>query len=534
MTKHSSSSSSSASLTLDETLQQAEAMLAVTVWLQLEEIHYVTFQRVLESFIRHRVGEEHFYSVTGYGHDDMGREVTDAVFADALQAEAALVRTQFASGTHAIAVALNGCLRHGDTLLSVTGRPYDTLEEVIGLRGKNPQSLKSKGIRYEEISVFKDGVFDTQSDAKASSSQPFLWRDEALVKKAKLVYIQRSRGYSLRPSLSIDEISLIIQRVKRINPQVIVFVDNCYGEFTEVSEPTAVGADLMAGSLIKNPGGGIVPAGGYVAGRKDLVESCACVLTCPGVGSEGGYTYDLTRVVLQGLFMAPGIVKEALKGMTLAAHVFEDLGYSVLPSWQSVRSDIIQVIHLETPENLVHFCQILQKYSPINSGVLPIPAQLPGYEDEVVMAGGTFIEGSTLELSADGPLRPPYTVFLQGGLTYAHTRYALSKILEKLLSTPGQGGLGQNKLEKQALQENTGVIPEAKSESSFFSPNFDSALDKIQALEPDDRNNLGQIDLLADPEMEAPSLFDGVKSTQELSETEGFLKKPLPHLQSFN
>jgi cystathionine beta-lyase family protein involved in aluminum resistance len=532
---------SSTSLTLGETLQQAEAMLAVTVWLQLEEVHYVTFQRVLESFIRHRVGEEHFYSVTGYGHDDMGREVTDAVFADALQAEAALVRTQFASGTHAIAVALNGCLRYGDTLLSVTGRPYDTLEEVIGLRGKNPQSLKSKGIRYEEISVFKDGVFDTQSDAKASSSsqpflsQPFLWRDEALVKKAKLVYIQRSRGYSLRPSLSIDEISLIIQRVKRINPQVIVFVDNCYGEFTEVSEPTAVGADLMAGSLIKNPGGGIVPAGGYVAGRKDLVESCACVLTCPGVGSEGGYTYDLTRIILQGLFMAPGIVKEALKGMTLAAHVFEDLGYSVLPSWQSVRSDIIQVIHLETPENLVHFCQILQKYSPINSGVLPIPAQLPGYEDEVVMAGGTFIEGSTLELSADGPMRPPYTVFLQGGLTYAHTRYALSKILEKLLNTPGRGGSIQNKSQREAFESRAELMAEVKNDEdnnkdTFFSSDIDSDLGKIQVL-ASDKTNLGQVDLLADPEMQAPSLFDSVNSTPETSETEGFLKKPLPHLQ---
>lgn len=426
---------------IEESIRQAESMLSVTTWLQLEEIQQYTFQRVLEAFIRHRVGEEHFSSVTGYGHDDMGREVTDAVFADAFEAEAALVRVQMVSGTHAIAVALNGCLFAGDTILSMTGRPYDTLEEVIGLRGNNPQSLRNKGVQYQEINLIKNGVVDFHNT----------WREEALIKKAKVAYIQRSRGYSLRPSLPVADIANIVKMVKAINPNIIVLVDNCYGEFTEAHEPTAVGADLIAGSLIKNPGGGIVPAGGYVAGRRALVESCAAVLTCPGVGKEGGYTFDLTRIILQGLFMAPGVVKEALKGMTLAANLFESFGYSTMPSWQSLRSDIIQVIHLEKPENLVNFCQVLQRVSPINSAITPIPSQVPGYGVEVVMAGGTFIEGSTIELSADGPLRPPYTVFLQGGLTYAHTRYAMSKILETI--GPTQQWLESMQLATTPIQE---------------------------------------------------------------------------------
>jgi cystathionine beta-lyase family protein involved in aluminum resistance len=410
------------SLTLKETIRQAEAMLSVTTWLQLEEIQHMAFERVIEAFTKNKVGEYHFHSVTGYGHDDLGREVTDKVFADAFQAEAALVRVQMVSGTHAIAVALNGCLRAGEMLLSLTGRPYDTLEEVIGLRGESRQSLRAKGVHYQEISFLKEGVFDPHLN----------WREEALIKKAKVAYIQRSRGYSLRPSLSVDEIAQMVAMMKAINPHIVVLVDNCYGEFTEPMEPTAVGADLMAGSLIKNPGGGMVPAGGYIAGKTQWVESAADALTCPGVGSEGGYTFNQTRLLLQGLFMAPGIVKEALKGMTLAAHLFENYGYPVLPHWSSVRSDIIQVIHLQSAENLVNFCRVLQKVSPVDSALTPEPCQVPGYGVDVVMAGGTFVEGSTIELSADGPLRPPYTVFLQGGLTYAHTRYALKKILTEL------------------------------------------------------------------------------------------------------
>ncbi len=401
-------------------LDTIERRLSETVWPSLESVCFHTFERTLNAFTRYKVGEEHFSSVTGYGHDDLGRQVTDAVFADALQAEAALVRLQFASGTHALSVALNGCLHHGHVMLSLTGHPYDTLEEVIGLRGDNPQSLVAKGVIYKETDCFATGEFSTHTVIK----------EKQLLASAQVLYIQRSRGYSLRPAMTIDQMERLIQAVRQVNPTAVILVDNCYGEFTDYNEPTAIGADLMAGSLIKNPGGGIVPAGGYIAGRSDLVEACASVLTCPGVGSKGGYTFELTRTLLQGLFLAPSTVKEALKGMSLAAAVFGEMNFEVTPAWQDTRSDVIQVIHLKTAKNLVQFCQQLQQVSPINSGVMPIPAVVPGYGDEVVMAGGTFIDGATLELSADGPVRPPYTVFLQGGLTYAHTRLAVQKLMD--------------------------------------------------------------------------------------------------------
>lgn len=416
---------------IDERLRNAEATLAAEIWPAQEAICHQVFERVLTGFIRHKVGEEHFLSVTGYGHDDLGREVTDAVFAHALQAEAALVRVQIVSGTHALSVGLHGCLQPGDVMLSITGRPYDTLEEVIGLRGNNRQSLAAKNIRYDDISIFEaPQQGDTAEGYRVRTT--FSNAEAEKIRQANLVFVQRSRGYSLRPSLTIAQIEALIAQVKAINPQVLVMVDNCYGEFTQAKEPTAVGADLIAGSLIKNPGGGIVPAGGYVAGRSDLVASCADFLTCPGVGAEGGYTFNLTRLLLQGLYLAPGVVKEALKGMTLAAKLFEEAGYDTAPHWQDSRSDIIQILTLKSPDKLVKFCQVLQGLSPINSHITPIPANPPGYADEVVMAGGTFIDGSTLELSADGPLRAPYAVYLQGGLTYAHTRLAIRKILETL------------------------------------------------------------------------------------------------------
>lgn len=409
------------------TFEQIEAQLESTIWKTQEAIYYQVFERVLNAFIKHKVSEEHFLSVTGYGHDDLGREVTDAVFADALQAEAALVRLQIVSGTHALAVGLNGCLSPGDTMLSITGRPYDTLEEVIGLRGDSRQSLRAKGVEYQEFSIFED-----TKTLNFKIREEFTTSEIEQIQNANLVFIQRSRGYSLRPSLTIMQLETLIQQVKQINPQVIVMVDNCYGEFTEAVEPTAVGADLIAGSLIKNPGGGIVPTGGYVAGRADLVAACADELTCPGVGAEGGYTFNLTRVLLQGLYLAPGVVKEALKGMTLAAKLFEEAGYETTPHWQDVRSDIIQILILREPEKQIKFCQILQSLSPISSHVTPVPDRPPGYADEVIMAGGTFIDGSTLELSADGPLRQPHAIYLQGGLTYAHTRLAMRQILESL------------------------------------------------------------------------------------------------------
>jgi cystathionine beta-lyase family protein involved in aluminum resistance len=416
-------------------IEQAEALLAADIWKQQDAVCHTVFERVLNAFRRHKVGEEHFLSVTGYGHDDLGRETCDAVFADALQAEAALVRLQIVSGTHALAVGLHGCLKAGDTMISITGRPYDTLEEVIGLRGNSRHSLAARGVHYQEISIF--APLTGQEDGSPSKPgmavrETFAPAEEAAIRSANLVFIQRSRGYSQRPSLTIAQLSALIAEVKQINPSVIVMVDNCYGEFTETQEPPAVGADLIAGSLIKNPGGGIVPTGGYVAGRQDLVNSCADYLTCPGVGAEGGYTFDLTRVLLQGLYLAPGVVREALKGMSLAAKLFEEAGYETTPHWQDTRSDIIQILVLGDPAKQVKFCQVLQSLSPVNSHITPIPAKPPGYQDEVVMAGGTFIDGSTLELSADGPLRPPYAVYLQGGLTYSHTRLVLREILTAL------------------------------------------------------------------------------------------------------
>lgn len=402
-------------------LERAEAALVQSVWPVFEQTQYGTMERVLEAFARYRVGTEHFSSVTGYGHDDLGRQVTDQVFAHALQAEAALVRSQIVSGTHAIAVALQGCLVPGNRLLSVTGTPYDTLQAVIGTgeAREHPRSLTRMGISYAECSVWKDGVFTTAFDDA----------QRRLILDATVIFIQRSRGYELRPPLSVSQIAELCRVLKQVNPNVIIMVDNCYGEFVEMTEPTAVGADVMAGSLIKNPGGGIVPTGGYVAGRKDLVQACAEVLTCPGVGEKGGYTFDLTRVILQGLYLAPGMVKETLKGMTLAAHCFEQLGYETAPHWQVLRSDTIQAIRLGSPEKLQQFCAILQSVSPVDSAVTPIPCATPGYEDAVIMSGGTFIQGATSELSSDGPMREPYVVFLQGGLSYAHTRLAVKNLL---------------------------------------------------------------------------------------------------------
>ncbi len=403
------------------TIQDAEVALA-SHWQVLDTISSQVFERVLEGFIQYRVGEEHFLSVTGYGHDDLGRQTTDQVFAYALQAERALVRLQMVSGTHALSVALNGTLKAGDTMLSLTGCPYDTLEEVIGLRANNPQSLIAKGVEYDSIDPFHNNRFHLPQSPEADEK----------VRRATMVYIQRSRGYASRQTLTIKNIQALCQWVRQLNSHVIIMVDNCYGEFVEAQEPTAVGADLMAGSLIKNPGGGIVPTGGYIAGKKELVEQCAYALTAPGIGAEGGYTFDLNRLILQGLFLAPGMVLDALKGATLASYLFEQKGYTVFPHWQDLRGDIIQLVELGSPEKLIQFCRCVQANSPVSANVRPEPSVVPGYGDKVVMAGGTFIQGATLELSADGPLREPYAVFLQGGLVYAHSRLIISKLMEIL------------------------------------------------------------------------------------------------------
>ncbi len=370
-------------------------------------------RRVLAAFQKHRVGVHHFAGVTGYGHGDLGRQVLDQVFADVVGAEAAAVRVQFVSGTHAIAAALFGVLRPGDELLAVVGSPYDTLEEVIGLRGKGQGSLQDFGISYRQLALTEAGSIDW----------PAL--DSAICDRTRMVLIQRSCGYSWRPSLSIVEIQRIIDSVKRQNPEVVCFVDNCYGEFVEAQEPTMIGADLMAGSLIKNPGGTIVTAGGYVAGRAEFVELAANRLTAPGIGTAGGATFDQNRLLFQGLFLAPQMVGEALKGNHLTAQVFHQLGYPVNPLPMAPRCDVIQAIQLGSPKKLIAFCRAIQQYSPIGSYLDPIPAGMPGYESELVMAGGTFIDGSTSEFSADGPLREPYVAFCQGGTHWTHVAIAL-------------------------------------------------------------------------------------------------------------
>jgi len=370
-------------------------------------------KRVLTAFRNHRVGSHHFASVTGYGHSDLGREVLDQVFAEIMGAEAAAVRVQFVSGTHAIACALYGILRPGDELLAVAGAPYDTLEEVIGLRGNNQGSLAEFGISYRQLHLSEDGSVDWETLSR--SVKPH----------TRMVLIQRSCGYSWRSSLAIADIAKIVSLVKQQNPDTVCFVDNCYGEFIETQEPPAVGADLMAGSLIKNPGGTIVTAGGYVAGRADLVEMATCRLTAPGIGSSGGATFDQNRLLFQGLFLAPQMVGEAMKGNHLTAYVFDQLGYDVNPLPMAPRRDVIQAVKLGSPQKMIAFCRAIQQHSPIGSYLDPVPAEMPGYESELVMAGGTFIDGSTSEFSADGPLREPYTVFCQGGTHWTHVAIAL-------------------------------------------------------------------------------------------------------------
>ena len=393
-------------------LREAQKAL-VPVFYDIDMAVQQNLKKVLDAFRNHRVGVHHFAGVSGYGHDDLGRQTLDKVFAQVMGAEAAAVRVQFVSGTHAIACCLFGVLRPGDEMLAVVGAPYDTLEEVIGLRGHNQGSLKDFGIHYRELALTPEGTVDWQA------------LGQAVGKNTRLVLIQRSCGYSWRSSLSISEIEKIIHLVKQQNPDTICFVDNCYGEFVEEREPPAVGADLIAGSLIKNPGGTIVTAGGYVAGRADLVEAAACRLTAPGIGSSGGATLDQNRLLFQGLFLAPQMVGEAMKGNHLTAYVFHQLGYPVNPQPMAPRRDVIQAVKLGSPEKLVAFCRSIQQHSPIGSYLDPVPAEMPGYESQLVMAGGTFIDGSTSEFSADGPLREPYIVFCQGGSHWTHVAIAL-------------------------------------------------------------------------------------------------------------
>ncbi len=402
-----------------EQMQQAEQAL-LPIFSGIDAQVKQNLEKLLSAFRNHNVGSHHFAGVSGYGHDDLGRETLDQVFAEVMGAESSAVRVQFVSGTHAIACALYGVLRPGDEMLSVVGAPYDTLEEVIGLRGKGQGSLIDFGINYRQLDLTPQGTVDWQG------------LSQAVKHTTSVVLIQRSCGYSWRSSLSIAEISRIVEIVKQQNPHTVCFVDNCYGEFIETLEPTEVGADLMAGSLIKNPGGTIVTAGGYIAGRADLVEAAACRLTAPGIGRAGGATFDQLRLLFQGLFLAPQMVGEAMKGTHLTGYVFDQLGYPVNPQPFAPRRDVIQAIKLGSPEKLIAFCKAIQRNSPIGSYLDPIPDEMPGYESQVVMAGGTFIEGSTLEFSADGPLREPYVVYCQGGTHWTHVAIALEAVIEAL------------------------------------------------------------------------------------------------------
>lgn len=377
--------------------------------------------KVLKAFQDLGISDFHFNESTGYGYGDSGRDKLDELYAKVFGAEAALVRSQMVSGTHSIALCLFGILRPGDELLSITGKPYDTLAKVTGEEGKGERgSLREWGVSHRIIDLNDDGKPNYEIIKKSLKSN------------TKMVAIQRSRGYSLRPSFEIQEIKKMVETVKEIKEDVIVFVDNCYGEFVEHLEPPEVGADIIAGSLIKNPGGGIAPAGGYIVGKANLIEKVANRLTAPGLGRELGCSLSSKRLYYQGLFLAPLIVKEALKGAVLTAKIFADLGFKVYPKWNDKRTDIIQAITLGTEEKIMAFCQGIQKGSPIDSFITPIPSEMPGYADCVIMAGGTFIQGSSIELSADGPVREPYTVYLQGGLSYPYIKAGLLSALREM------------------------------------------------------------------------------------------------------
>ncbi|TGG96634.1 MAG: aluminum resistance family protein [Aphanocapsa feldmannii 277cV] len=410
-------------INVDVLLAQAQAATAAMAAARTAAVEG-HLQRVLAAFRAERLGPHHFASVSGYGHADSGRDSLDRVYARVMGAEAAAVRLQFVSGTHAIAAALFGLLRPGDLLLAVAGRPYDTLEWVIGLRGEGRGSLAEFGIGYDELPLRPDGCVDEVALA------------DALACKPRLLLIQRSRGYSWRPSLDPDTIGRICELAHHRSPDSICFVDNCYGEFVAAVEPTACGADLMAGSLIKNPGGTIVPCGGYLAGRAELVEQACCRLTAPGIGSRGGTSFDLNRLLFQGLFLAPQMVSEALIGNDLVAHVFQQLGYAVSPQPGDVRNDVIQAVRLGDPQLLARVCRAFQAASPVGSYLEPTPAPMAGYGSALVMAGGTFIDGSTSEFSADAPLREPYVLFCQGGSHRAHVLLALRAALRALTEHP--------------------------------------------------------------------------------------------------
>ena len=391
----------------------------VSIFKEVEEVEEYNSLKVLSAFQKYNLSEMHFNGTTGYGYGDIGRDTIENIYAEIFKAEDSLVRTQFISGTHAISTLLFGILRPNDTLISISGKPYDTLDEVIGIV-ENKSSLQSYGVKYEQIELINDDF-----DYKAI---------EERVKKGniKLIEIQRSRGYSTRKTIDLEKVEKVIKLIKAIDKNVIVMIDNCYCEFVTKKEPIEVGADVVVGSLIKNLGGGIAPNGGYIAGRKDIVELAAERLTAPGLGKEVGPSLGINKQILQGLFLAPQVVASAVKTAIFASKMLEDLGYNVEPKFNDKRADIVQTIEFNDREKLIRFCQGIQAASPIDSNSVPMPWDMPGYTDQVIMAAGAFTQGSSIELSCDGPIRPPYIAFLQGGLTYGYGKLGMLKAISRL------------------------------------------------------------------------------------------------------
>ncbi|HCC06679.1 MAG TPA: hypothetical protein DEP72_00740 [Clostridiales bacterium] len=378
-------------------------------FMEIDKIAEYNQYKVLKAFQQNKVSEMHFGSTTGYGYNDAGRDIVESVYADVFKTESALVRSQMVCGTHALSVALSANLKPGDEMLCPVGKPYDTLASVIGTNGARG-SLIEYGVTYRQVDLLPDHGFDYENIKKAINT------------KTKLIEIQRSRGYSTRASFSVKEIENLIKYIRGIKGDVTILVDNCYGEFVEYIEPSEVGADMVVGSLIKNPGGGIAPIGGYIVGKTEYIDNASYKLTCPGLGKEVGASLGLNRNFLQGLFLAPQTVSASLKGAIFSAAIMEKLEFEVSPKANDNRTDIVQQLNMRTPENVIKFCQGIQKASPIDSHAIPQPWDMPGYDDQVIMAAGTFVQGSSIELSADAPIRPPYTVYLQGGLTYSHAK----------------------------------------------------------------------------------------------------------------
>lgn len=406
---------------IQQFVQKTEEDIAASLQ-RMERIIDHNQWKVIQSFQAHKVSDFHFADSTGYGYNDQGREILDLIYADVFGAEAALVRPHFVSGTHTISTALFGVLRPGDHMLSITGTPYDTLHKVIGEHGDGIGSLRDWGIEVSEVPL----------NAAEEVDWPAV--EKALKPSTKVVAIQRSRGYDWRSSFTIAQIEHIVKQMKALRPDVIIFVDNCYGEFAEKLEPTNVGVDLMAGSLIKNPGGGIVSSGGYIAGRSDLVELASYRLTAPGLGADLGAMLGTTHSIYQGLFLAPHFVGQAIKGSILSSALFEKLGFNTKPKWEEPRTDLIQAIEFSSADHLISFVQSIQQAAAVDAYVAPIPGEMPGYEHPVIMAAGTFIQGGSLELSADAPIREPYIAYMQGGLTYSHVKIALIKAIEQFIA----------------------------------------------------------------------------------------------------